>query len=71
MQRRNAFRVGLVALAFAFAGCSTRTTVRKETETTRPAPPRVIEERTTIERGTPPPVEDSTTTIKKRTETVE
>lgn len=70
MNRKFAARIAL-GLVIAFAGCSTRTTVRKETETTRPSSPRVIEERTTVEHA-PPAVERDTTIIKKRsTETVE
>ena len=56
---------------FAAMSCTTRTTtLHRETETTRPAAPRV-EERTTVET-VPPPADESTTVIKKRhTETVE
>jgi hypothetical protein len=61
---RRSFSVTGLALALTavVAGCSTRTVVRKETETTRQAPPRVIEERTTIQQAPPPQVEKRSTT---------
>jgi hypothetical protein len=62
-----------LALSMLAAACSTRTTVHRETETTRQAPPRVIEERTVIQPAPAPQVEERETIIERRstTESVE